>query len=307
MNALGLRFLATIVGATLVAAGSASAQYYPSGHVDHHDHVVRDSHGHVVGRSHHDVYHPDAVYAAPSTQSPTYGPHQRHSTPATPYHPHPAAHTVQRPALPQFGAYSHVDELATRLESLTSELLLDLHFNYSHNPGFQETYREAYAIFETAKYVHAAEHSQDRAAIAARLGGLDAEFHHIQSDVRSWSRHHHRQVGQLGILTKMDMIEEAIHHLMTDVGVQPNAATGQPPYPTGQSPPSPTGGPPGAPPFGAAPPSFPGPPAPPTPNPRSSVPSQSPAPAAGATYAPASSAPQAPAPTVVTSPPPSFR
>lgn len=48
---------------------------------------------------------------------------------------------------------------------------------------------------------------------------MDALFHHVQDDVRDWSRRHRRQIGQLGILSKMDMIESALHHLMNDVGV----------------------------------------------------------------------------------------
>jgi hypothetical protein len=50
---------------------------------------------------------------------------------------------------------------------------------------------------------------------------MDALFHHV----RGWSRHHH-QVGQLSILSKMDMIESALHHLMNDVGMQQASAPG---------------------------------------------------------------------------------
>ena len=64
---------------------------------------------------------------------------------------------------------------------------------------------------------------------------MDALFHHLQDDVRTWSRIHHHQVGQLGILSKMELIEAALHHLMNDVGVQqgppPGALSGQGPPP----------------------------------------------------------------------------
>ena len=124
----------------------------------------------------------------------------------------------------RFGSFSHVDDLAVRLEYLSNALCLDLHYNYSHNHGFAETYAEAYSILEAARFIHALEHNhQDRAAIQARLGGLDALFHHVQDDVRGWSRIHRRQIGDLGIITKLDLMEGTLHHLMNDVGVRTSA------------------------------------------------------------------------------------
>lgn len=214
--------------------------YSNGAHIDHHDHVVRDSHGHVIQRTHHDVIHPNSTYIVPqynSTHSGSY-----YSQGGTSYYapprpvatgPHGHTQTTYKPAQMQFGGFSHVDDLASRLETLTNELCLDLHFNYSHNPGFRETYAEAYQILDVAKYIHAAEHQQDRDAIAAKLSGLDELFHHVEDDVRGWSRHHHRQVGNLGILTKMDYIESSLHHLMNDVGVRQTGASGG----NGQAPP----------------------------------------------------------------------
>ncbi len=246
--------LAITAGAMLSVTQSASAQhhhnnhiihnghsshsnhYTPGYHIDHHDHAIRDSHGHVIGNYHHDVVHQNSTYIVPHSGShnSTYHAHngQYYYTPQT------AAigrhYTVQKPVAVAFGSFSHVDDLASRLETLTNEFLLDLHYNYPHNPGFRETYGEAYQLLEVAKYIHAAEHANDRAAIQSKLNGMDALFHHLQDDVRDWSRHHHHQVGQLGILSKMDMIESALHHLMNDVGVQqapPPGSTG------GQAPP----------------------------------------------------------------------
>lgn len=194
----------------------------PGYHIDHHDHVVRDRHGHVIGRQHHDVIHQNPTYVAP---------------PVTQVYVPPTRHQTYRPVQPEFGSFSHVDELASRLETLATEFCLDLHYNYSHNPGYRETYREAYQILQVAKYIHAAEHQHDRAAIQQQLGGLDQTFHHVRDDVRGWSRHHHRQVGQLGILAKMDGIESSLHHLMNDVGVRPTPVQ-QVPAPSASVPPS---------------------------------------------------------------------
>jgi len=246
--------LVALVGIAIGWVGKdANAQHNHGGyHIDHHDHIIRDSHGHVIGRQHHDVIHgnsmhapyhdgyhqPRIVHPRPTYVRPAadryHGPHHEH--PSQWRNSHPQVHRPARPFNVTFGGFSHVDELASQLEFLTNQLLQDLHYNYSHNPGFQETYREAYEIYQVAKYIHAAEHHHDRDTIASKLGGLDADFHHIQDDVRGWTRHHHRQVGQLGILTKMDRVESVLHHLMNDVGVR-SATSG-----ASQEPPAPAGG-----------------------------------------------------------------
>ena len=178
------------------------------GTVHHGGHVDHSAHAHVipsVGHQHHGTYYVDGGQHYYYPQSASVG---------------PVTHTVARPVQIAFGGFAQVEDLSGRLEMLVNEMCLDLHHNYSHNPGYAETYREAYQILEVAKYIHAAEHANDREAIRSRLNGMDAQFHHVQGDVRGWSRHHHVQVGQLGIITKMDMIESTLHHLMNDVGVQ---------------------------------------------------------------------------------------
>jgi hypothetical protein len=119
-----------------------------------------------------------------------------------------------------FGGYRHVDDLAGRLERLANELCLDLHYNYRHNRGFTATYREAYQILATAKYIHAKEHQGDRAEVARRLNEVDGLFHHVQEDVGRWRPRPTRQIGQGNAQTKLEVVEATLHHLMNDVGVE---------------------------------------------------------------------------------------
>lgn len=147
------------------------------------------------------------------------------------HYPQTAMTYPQAPAPAGFGAFSHVDELASRLEILMNQLCLDLYYNYSHNPGFAETYAEAYSLYLMARDIHAAEHNMDRVTMQQQLGGTDALFHHVQDDVQGWSRIPRRQIGTLGILTKIEMAEEALHHLMDDVGVAANQGLEEPPLP----------------------------------------------------------------------------
>ncbi len=137
------------------------------------------------------------------------------------YHDHQGG-PQGRPTAVQFGGYSHVAELAHRLEDMTNEFCLDLHYNYQHNPGFAETYREAYQILELARYAHDEEHQGDRAEFARVLKEIDPLFHHVEEDVANWTRNHRRQFGRLGIVDKMQNMEAVIHHLMWDIGVTPD-------------------------------------------------------------------------------------
>jgi len=145
--------------------------------------------------------------------------------------PAPVLEVPPSPSEIHFGACEHVDELAAELEVLMNELCLDLYYNYSHNPGFQETYAEAYSLYQTARFIHAAEHNFDRVTVQRQLGGADALFHHVQDDVRGWTRIPRRQIGALGIIAKINFAEEALHHLMDDVGVSALPIREEPPVP----------------------------------------------------------------------------
>lgn len=211
--------------ASLIFASTANAQSHC-----HRPIVVPPSHHH----HHHGYSRPVVINHVASRVAPYISAHLTHTS----YSPgsYQTAGLAPLPTNVSFGAYSHVDELASRLEILMNELCLDMYYNHSHNPGFQETYSEAYSLYQTAKYIHASEHHYNREAIRSQLSGADALFHHIQDDVRGWSRASNRQIGTLGILTKMEMTEETIHHLMEDLGVSATPALEEPPVPAGFSP-----------------------------------------------------------------------
>ena len=159
-------------------------------------------------------------------------------------YPEPVYHTAHRitshgpvleappaPVSASFGGFSHTDELAARLEILMNELCLDLFYNYSHNHGFRDTYAEAYSLYKTVEFIHGCEHNYDRPSVQSRLAGADALFHHIQDDLRGWTRIPHRQIGTLDIIAKMSLIEDTLHHLMEDVGVTLTSGLETPPAP----------------------------------------------------------------------------
>lgn len=219
---------------TLVQPSTIIYPSYHSTHVDHHNHVIRDSHGHVTGVQHHDVLH-SGSHSGLSYQIPAFQSYigryyvdngVEYYVPTAPPNSH--VHVVAKPAVVEFGGFARYQDLSGRLETLANELLVDLHYNYQHNAGFSETYREAYQLLEVAKFIHAADHNRDGEAMREKLAAMDPLFHHIQNDVKGWSRVHRKQVGTLGVATKMEMIEATLHHLMNDIGVSETAASPSP-------------------------------------------------------------------------------
>ncbi|MDZ4686106.1 MAG: hypothetical protein SH850_13645 [Planctomycetaceae bacterium] len=126
-----------------------------------------------------------------------------------------------RPVALQFGGFNHHAELAERLEMLANQFCLDLHYNYQENPGFDETYAEAYKLLQAAKYVHDKEHQGDHAAIQRYINSIDELFHHVQGDIQGWRSANRRPVGQLNLAAKTEEFEAVLHHLMFEVGVKP--------------------------------------------------------------------------------------
>lgn len=161
-----------------------------------------------------------------------------HRIPVTPYVAHrpivvpPSTHWAYQP-LPRvtFGGCAHVDDLSHRLEIVMNELCLDLYYNYAHNPGFAVTYAEAYELYQLARGIHSANHNLDRAAMQSQLAGAGHLFLHVRDDLRGWTRHPRRQIGTLGIMTKVEMADDILQRLMQDVGVRVDPILETPPVP----------------------------------------------------------------------------
>ena len=216
------RVIAVVVFASLWPAAVASAQYgfgihIGGGRYHHHDpHFDHHGFGHR--------YHSDWHHVVPHFDHHYDGSYYWHD--GVNYYI-PQAHVnggggrfARQPVEIKFAGYSHVDDLAGRLERLANDLCLDLHYNYRHNRGFAATYREAYEILTMAQYIHDKEHQGDREEVARRVDELDRLFHHVEDDVRGWSRRNVRQIGRSGMRAKLNQMEATLHHLMNDVGVR---------------------------------------------------------------------------------------
>lgn len=234
-----MKYLIAVVSAALcllVSAGTTPAQHHHGGH-----HVARVPVHHGVNYGHqnwHHVvpHHPTYAGAYYTTGSTHY------YTPAPvvsviplagiPAAPTPAPIEVRAPVELTFGGYKRYEDLAGRLTFEANNLCLEMHYNYRGNKNFAEVYREAYDILQAAKYLHAKEHNGDRDLINKRMVEVDKLFHHVQDEMRDWTRSATRQVGVNALPEKIEGIEAVIHHLSFDVGVRPHeqpAAAAPPP------------------------------------------------------------------------------
>ena len=143
----------------------------------------------------------------------------------------PPVQIVQEPVELQFGGYARFEDLSGRLETEVNRLCLDMFYNYQHNPGFAEAYREAYSLLESAKFVHAKEHQEDRDAIRHHVTQMDQLMHHVLEEIQPWSRRHARQIASGGVIEKSSAVEAVLHHLCYDVGVEPHGADEPAPAP----------------------------------------------------------------------------
>lgn len=214
------------VAVMILAGNMALAQHHHGGH--HAQHVP----------IHHGIHygHQNWNYVVP--HRPTYvgayysvG-HTHYYTPSqitplvsvvnNPAAPPPAVIEPQRPVELAFGGFSKYQDLAGRLAFEANAMCLDMHYNYKHNKNFAEVYGEAYGVLQAAKYLLGQEHQGDRQIIGRRMAEADKLFHHVQDEMRAWTRQPAKQVGGDGLPEKIAAVEAVMHHLCFDAGVKPH-------------------------------------------------------------------------------------
>lgn len=218
------------LGSVGMGAPAAAQIYHPGGHHDaggHYDVIP----GHFHPHNGHLDYHPPQTIYHPSpfrghSTYPTYPSTGHYPTSGYPRTFSSSPQVIVRQPVSQWNSFGHVDELAMQLERQTNTMCLEMYYNYQRNPGFHETYREAYEILATTKEIHAMEHAGDREGMRQAALRIDELFHHVQDDVRHWARYGQRYFGPGGLRARMDDVEDTLHHLMQDVGANSQIAGG---------------------------------------------------------------------------------
>ena len=134
-----------------------------------------------------------------------------------------ASQQAPEPTPVVFGGFAHVDELTGMLPVVANDLCLDMHYNYQGNGGFDSAYRNAYAVLQSANSLQASHQAGNKEAIQAAVRNVDVMLHRIEEQTFNWTRHEQRQVGELGLLTKLEVTADITHHLMYDIGIEPDA------------------------------------------------------------------------------------
>jgi len=188
-------------------------------------HAVRDRYGYSYGTYRQNVIRPSYQYIVPHNGTRHNGTYYQNNGsyyyyPQT-YNDRADQHSNTRPQQVAFGSFSRTEDLGSRLETIANDFCLELDANYRRNRNFDEVYREAYQILQTAKYIHKEDHDRHRTEIAREVSKLDDLFHHVQDEVSQWrsDRDHHNP--SMGIQSHLGLLESTIHHLMNDAGVRP--------------------------------------------------------------------------------------
>jgi hypothetical protein len=126
------------------------------------------------------------------------------------------------PTAIEFGGFAHVAELTGMLPVVANDLCLDMHYNYQGNAGFDSAYRDAFALLQSTKSLQAAHQTGNKDAVRAEVRNLDVLLHRVEEQTLSWTRQEQRQIGELGLLAKLEVSADMTHHLMYDVGIQPD-------------------------------------------------------------------------------------
>jgi hypothetical protein len=127
------------------------------------------------------------------------------------------------PAEVVFGGYVYIDELSAVLPEVVNDLCLGMHYNYQHNSNYAAAYRNAYALLQVSRQIRAAFEADDRPAVANLLREAKSLLDLVQDQTQGWTRQHTQQVGELGLLTKLEVTADMIHYMMYDVGVSEEA------------------------------------------------------------------------------------
>jgi len=137
----------------------------------------------------------------------------------------------------EFAVRRHLDELAHRMWQDANEVCWEMVRFYGHNPGYRETYRKMYRVMKDAQHIHDLVHEgyhfghHDVDHIARDLFEIDRLFHDVERCIRGWSPSFpgergdygafvHGRPSAEGLLRRMHLVEQTLHHLMADYGVK---------------------------------------------------------------------------------------
>lgn len=145
------------------------------------------------------------------------------------------------PQGPKFGAYSQVPKVSADVAALANRLCLTMHRGFRNRSDFDDAYEAAYSVLQQSQKIRdLARDPNNRQEIAKRLEKMDDAMHRVFAEVGEWTEDP-KEANNKEIETlkrEFGTLGNAVHYLMTDVGVQHHeeeAGEGDPPAPLPKS------------------------------------------------------------------------
>lgn len=137
----------------------------------------------------------------------------------------------------KFGAYANVPKVSSDVAVLANRLCWTLHRGFKDRDDFDDAYAAAYSVLqESQKIRDLARNPDNRKEVAKRLEKLDEGMHSVFAEVGEWTNDPNLTGNKEVENLKRDfgVLGNAVHYLMTDVGVQHHddePGEGDPPAP----------------------------------------------------------------------------
>jgi hypothetical protein len=141
--------------------------------------------------------------------------------------------SLTRSSLGEFDEVSHVDDVSWQVRRRANAICWEIYRYQRHRHDFKSVYREAYEMLKTAEYVHDLIHNHGRRSrVRAEVQVLDQLFHHIEGDLALWANSdrqfhvsfHSPENGVRTLQKMMERLENTLHHLMQDIGINRSGA-----------------------------------------------------------------------------------
>lgn len=213
MNAHFATICSTLIGIAVLAGSNAAAQAQHFHHHSDESDSPRCKYGYRGGASDYRCNFEKSEFGPSDFQFPHF------DESATPFLETQYEGVNEGTADPSFAQRPNVAPLLGQLETQLNLLCLDLAYNYTHNPGFQETYVETYTVLQGLLNLQNGDDLAQLESIVQCIQDVQSMLPHIEGDVQEWTRHQQRQVGRGGAKSKLAEIETTVGQLNSQLGI----------------------------------------------------------------------------------------
>lgn len=146
--------------------------------------------------------------------------------------PGPALKANPSSAEPKFGAYAYVPKVSSDVAVLANRLCLTMHRGFRNRDDFDDAYAAAYDVLQQSQKIRdLARDPSNRQELTKRLEKLDDGMHRVFAEVGEWitdpKESSNKEIENLK--REFGTLGNAVHYLMTDVGVQHHDDEGEEP------------------------------------------------------------------------------